>query len=95
VNALNFADMTSPTSPDSVNLKKIFDLGHQVGTHTYSHKDLTTLSTQGMWDEMRLNDDAIKAIIGKRPIHMRPPFLASNAAVLTAMGSWGYKVHSN
>jgi peptidoglycan/xylan/chitin deacetylase (PgdA/CDA1 family) len=92
VNALNYADMTSPNSSDSLNLNAIYNQGHQVASHTYSHKDLTTLSVQGMWDEMRKNDDAIKAIIGRRPIHMRAPFLAISNLVLTAMGSWGYEV---
>jgi peptidoglycan/xylan/chitin deacetylase (PgdA/CDA1 family) len=85
VNALNFADMRLPTSHDSLNLKKAFDIGHQIGTLTFSHKDMARLNTQQMWDEMRLNDDAIKAIIGKRPIHMRPPLLSTSNAMLTAM----------
>jgi peptidoglycan/xylan/chitin deacetylase (PgdA/CDA1 family) len=92
INALNYADFRSATSEDAKLVKAIFDNGHQIGTHTFSHKDLATLSTQAMWNEMRLNDLAIRRIIGKRPTHLRPPFLSTNAKVLEAMGTWGYKV---
>ena len=92
LNAKNFADFTNPKSSDAQLVKSIFNAGHQIGSHTFSHKDLAKLNTQELWDEMRLNDDAIKAIVGKRPTHMRPPFLSVNDRALNALGSWGYKV---
>jgi peptidoglycan/xylan/chitin deacetylase (PgdA/CDA1 family) len=92
VNAKNFANFVDPNSADARLLKSIFDQGHLIGTHTFSHKDLATLSTQDIWDEMRLNDEAIKRIIGQRPTHLRAPFLSTNDKVLEAVGSFGYKV---
>jgi peptidoglycan/xylan/chitin deacetylase (PgdA/CDA1 family) len=94
INAQNFANFVNPASQDAQLVKAIFDQGHQIGTHTFSHKDLATLDIQGIWDEMRLNDDAIKRIIGKRPTHLRPPFLSTSPRMLEAVGSFGYKVVS-
>jgi peptidoglycan/xylan/chitin deacetylase (PgdA/CDA1 family) len=69
---------------------------YQIGTHSYSHADIGSpqISTQAIWTEMRLNDEAIKRIIQKRPTHLRPPFLSTSANMLTAVGSWGYRVVS-
>jgi peptidoglycan/xylan/chitin deacetylase (PgdA/CDA1 family) len=94
VNAKNFAQFEDPNSPDALVLKRIFDAGHQIASHTLSHADLVTLSNQGRWDEMRLNDEAIRRIIGVRPTHMRAPYLSTNAQVEIALGTWGYRIIS-
>ncbi|KAI8923585.1 hypothetical protein BC831DRAFT_470392 [Entophlyctis helioformis] len=90
VNARNWGDIS--IEPYRGYLLRAYTEGHQIASHTQTHADLTTLSTQGMWDQMRLNDDAIARVIGKRPVYMRPPYGASNNAVLNALGSWGYRV---
>jgi peptidoglycan/xylan/chitin deacetylase (PgdA/CDA1 family) len=92
VNAKNIANFVDPNSASGRSLKNIYDHGHQIGTHTFSHKDLAKQNTQQIWDEMRLNDEAIRRIIGKRPTHLRAPYLSTNSAVLEAVGSFGYKV---
>jgi peptidoglycan/xylan/chitin deacetylase (PgdA/CDA1 family) len=94
INANNFAKFDNPSSADAKLVRSIFDSGHQIGTHTYSHVDLGTAGIQLMWDQMRLNDEAISRIIGQRPTHLRPPFLSTSSSMLDAMGSWGYKVIS-
>jgi peptidoglycan/xylan/chitin deacetylase (PgdA/CDA1 family) len=50
------------------------------------------LSTQGIWDEVSLNEQAIFNVIGKRPRHFRAPYGSTNIEVLNALGSWGYTV---
>ena len=91
VNGHNYADLVN--SPTSIQyLRDIDSAGHQIGTHTFEHVDLTTQSIQGIWDQMRLNDEAIRNILGKRPIHFRLPYLSTNDQVNAAIGSWGYRI---
>ncbi|KAH9276351.1 hypothetical protein BASA83_001041 [Batrachochytrium salamandrivorans] len=73
-------------------LLRAYTEGHQIASHTLTHQDLTTLNFAQMWTEMKSNDDLIRGIIGKSPMYMRPPFGSINDQVLTAMGTWGYKV---
>lgn len=37
-------------------------------------------------------DDALKGIIGKRPVYMRPPYGNTSPAALDYLGAHGYKV---
>ncbi|KIM34055.1 carbohydrate esterase family 4 protein [Serendipita vermifera MAFF 305830] len=62
-------------------LKAVFDQGHQIASHTWSHKDLTTLSDADITNEMAKVDTAIEAITGARPAFMRPPNGNVNAKV--------------
>ncbi|KAF9162977.1 hypothetical protein DFQ26_003068 [Actinomortierella ambigua] len=55
-------------------VKRAFDEGHQVASHTWDHKDLALLSESEVIAEMTQLDDAFKRIIGVRPTYMRPPF---------------------
>ena len=74
-------------------IKTIFDSGHQIATHTYDN-----LVYEGeyeiipRWDQMRLNEEAINAIIGKRPLHFTRPYEFTNKFILADLGSWGYVV---
>ncbi|KAH6575299.1 hypothetical protein BASA50_003492 [Batrachochytrium salamandrivorans] len=90
VNGKNQADLT--IEPFKSILLRAYTEGHQIGSHTLTHQDMTTLNFAQMWTEMKSNDDLIRGIIGKSPMYMRPPFGSINSQVLTAMGTWGYKV---
>jgi peptidoglycan/xylan/chitin deacetylase (PgdA/CDA1 family) len=92
VNANNYAQFDNPNSVDAQNIKRIYQRGHQIGTHTYSHQDLTVLSASQVKAELTKNDDAIKRIIGTRPTHLRPPFLATSPAMVNLVTSLGYKI---
>ncbi|KAF9423643.1 chitin deacetylase [Podila epigama] len=73
-------------------VKRMYDEGHQIASHTWSHKDLTTLTNAQRDSEMKKLDDAVKKIIGKRPVFMRPPYGATNSEALAYLGAKGYKV---
>ncbi|KAJ1344140.1 hypothetical protein BSLG_001280 [Batrachochytrium salamandrivorans] len=90
VNGRNFADLT--TEPYISILSRAYNEGHQIASHTLTHPDMKTLTADQMWHEMKDNDDLIRAIIGKSPTYMRPPYGNTNDLVLNAMGTWGYKV---
>lgn len=55
--------------------------GHQVGNHTYNHRDLTKLTSRERRREISRAADAIKGILGYPPSVTRPPFGAHDEAV--------------
>jgi peptidoglycan/xylan/chitin deacetylase (PgdA/CDA1 family) len=58
--------------PDIV--KKIYDYGNVVGTHTYSHHYLPNLSDDNIETELIKNNILIGKIIGNTPKLFRPPY---------------------
>lgn len=55
--------------------------GHEIASHTWSHKSLTKLTPAQMHDEIDRASNAIFEAIGKRPTSYRPPYGAINANV--------------
>lgn len=91
VNAYNYGDVS--TDPKIQQLLIDMDkAGHQVGSHTYDHQDLTVLSMDDLWAAMSRNDVVFKRVLGKRPLYLRPPYVNYNDTVLKVMKSWGYAV---
>ncbi|KAJ7306890.1 carbohydrate esterase family 4 protein, partial [Mycena albidolilacea] len=62
-------------------IKYAYAAGHQIGSHTWSHADLTTLSTDQIKDGMYRVEEALSRILGIKPAFMRPPFGAYNGNV--------------
>ncbi|KAF8585250.1 carbohydrate esterase family 4 protein [Ramaria rubella] len=61
--------------------------GHEFGSHTWHHYDLTTLpwdGTGGIHDEMWRTELALQRIIGVSPAMMRPPYGTFNDEVRSA-----------
>lgn len=55
-------------------VKQMADDGHLIGTHCYSHVDLTKRTTEAACAEIIKTNDMIKAITGKAPEYIRPPY---------------------
>lgn len=70
-------------------VQREYDLGLEVGTHTYSHKQLSALSADAVNEEINLAVEANKNAIGVAPSLMRPPYGASNDTVLAAAKEHG------
>ncbi|KAH6915840.1 carbohydrate esterase family 4 protein [Coprinopsis sp. MPI-PUGE-AT-0042] len=62
-------------------IRHVFDKGHQVASHTWSHHDLSTLSWNGIYEEMQRTDQAIQRITGAMPRFVRPPYGNHNKLV--------------
>ncbi|KAK3844812.1 MAG: carbohydrate esterase family 4 protein [Linnemannia gamsii] len=73
-------------------VKRAYREGHQIASHTWSHADLTSLSYNQINTQMVQLDNALKSIIGVRPIYMRPPFGNLNSAVTEYLDDHGYKI---
>ncbi|KAJ7711220.1 hypothetical protein B0H14DRAFT_2414735, partial [Mycena olivaceomarginata] len=62
-------------SPNQIsNIKYAYAAGHQIGSHTWSHADLTLLSTPQIHDMMFHMEEVFLRILSIQPTFMRPPF---------------------
>ncbi|HHX02507.1 MAG TPA: polysaccharide deacetylase family protein [Firmicutes bacterium] len=53
--------------------QRIVDEGHEVGNHTYNHRNIPTLSTVDLHKELLESTAAITAVTGAYPTYVRPP----------------------
>ncbi|EKJ73640.1 hypothetical protein FPSE_06258 [Fusarium pseudograminearum CS3096] len=73
-------------------VQRMIKEGHQVGSHTYSHPDLATISSAEIRTQMtRLEADFLN-IIGKYPTYMRAPYFSYGSNALPVMKTLGYHV---
>jgi peptidoglycan-N-acetylglucosamine deacetylase len=75
-------------------LRPLVDSGQiQLGNHTWSHPDLTTLSKGEIAQQLSRNDEFLKKTygIGAKP-YWRPPYAKRNAAVDAVAADLGYTV---
>ncbi|GJJ69723.1 peptidoglycan-N-acetylglucosamine deacetylase [Entomortierella parvispora] len=89
VNGLNYNLITDP--PIAAVVKRAHDEGHQIGSHTWAHADISAPGVD-VASQMKMLDDALLKIIGVRPIYMRPPYGNTSPESLEYLGSQGYKV---
>lgn len=70
--------------PDVV--KRMAEMGCEVASHTYNHKDLSTLTRTAMLQELERADQAFIDAIGTAPYLLRPPYGAVNSNVKNLSG---------
>ncbi|MCP2327382.1 peptidoglycan/xylan/chitin deacetylase (PgdA/CDA1 family) [Hamadaea flava] len=63
---------------------------HEVGNHTWSHKDLSTLDWQGNFDEISKSHQSIVKHLGIEPKIFRPPFGHIGTLTMRAADRFGY-----
>lgn len=63
--------------------------GHEVAAHSYSHPDLSSLSYEGVVDELTRASSAIMDASGVWPVCVRPPYGATNDTVSSAIADSG------
>ena len=63
-------------------LKKIYQRGHEIGTHSMSHTDYTTLSSDEIMADIIECEDTVSNVIDDRPILVRAPSGAYNNNVI-------------
>jgi len=54
--------------------KRIYDEGHTIGNHTFTHPDVSNISTAYMKLELNLTERLFGSLVGVRAILMRPPY---------------------
>jgi peptidoglycan/xylan/chitin deacetylase (PgdA/CDA1 family) len=55
--------------------------GHELGNHTYSHADPEQLPDDELRSELERTGSLLESLVGKRPVHFRPPYAATNYRV--------------
>jgi peptidoglycan/xylan/chitin deacetylase (PgdA/CDA1 family) len=65
-------------------VKRAFDEGHEIGTHTWSHRFLTTQTSKSILKELRTTDDLIQEITSARPVTLRPPY----GGITKSLAAW-------
>lgn len=67
-------------------LAQVTQRGSEVGTHTWSHEDLSKLSQGNIQSQLQKSIDAIENITGQPVTLMRPPYGAISGNVKTVCG---------
>ncbi|KAG0333058.1 hypothetical protein BG000_009512 [Podila horticola] len=73
-------------------VKRAYRSGHQIGSHTWDHVDLSTVSLDEVADQMNRLDNYLKRILGVRPVFMRPPFGYLNWQAQNWLINQGYTI---
>ena len=73
-------------------IRRMVDVGHIIGNHSYDHPDLTKVRDAVVADQLRRAEDAIVARTHRttKP-YFRPPFGAQNAHLNQLLGNEGYR----
>ena len=66
--------------PDTIS--RIVAEGHELGNHTWDHKDLRTLGGSAIDAQLHQTDELLYSIVGIKPRYLRPPYGAFNDEVL-------------
>ncbi|MEU7825791.1 polysaccharide deacetylase family protein [Catellatospora sp. NPDC049133] len=65
---------------------------HEVGNHTWAHKDLAQRDEKKVRDQLRRCHDAIAEHVGRPPTLLRPPWGHLGGSTLTVAEEFGYDV---
>lgn len=78
----------------SAQLKKTFDMGHMIASHTWSHPDITKISDKELHKQLDLIEKAMIAITGYKPKFFRPPYGNINKRNVDLLHKRGYIIVS-
>ncbi|KAG8908918.1 Carbohydrate esterase 4 protein [Tulasnella sp. 403] len=79
--------------PDYVrHLRRAYEGGHQIVSHTWSHRNLKGLQKSKVRDELEKLDDALLKILGIKPAFLAPPFHSYDDRVLEVVAKNGQDV---
>ncbi|KAF1953241.1 glycoside hydrolase/deacetylase [Byssothecium circinans] len=73
-------------------IKRMDAEGHQIASHTYTHLDLSKISSLDRKNQMWMNEMALRNIVDMIPTYMRPPFSSCDSACDKDMAELGYHV---
>lgn len=74
-------------------MRRVFNEGHQIGSHTWSHQSLDSLTPQQVTDQVIKNEIAFSDVFGFFPTYLRPPYgFCSGSTCLSTLGNLGYHV---
>lgn len=71
---VTFFVLGSRVNENAETLKRAYNMGNQIGSHTYNHKNLFKLNSTQIMEEITATNNEIKNIIGVEPTILRPPY---------------------
>lgn len=84
--------ITDPANGHRAVLQRMYKEGHQIGSHTYTHADLTMVTGKDRAMELIYNEMALIDILGFFPTYLRPPYTSCDGSCLYDLGAMGYHV---
>jgi peptidoglycan-N-acetylglucosamine deacetylase len=54
--------------------KRVFNEGHEIGNHTFTHPDISAISKRYFEVELNLTERLFESKLGVKPVLMRPPY---------------------
>ncbi|EFE44609.1 hypothetical protein TRV_00605 [Trichophyton verrucosum HKI 0517] len=83
-----------PNYPWADLIRRMYNSGHQIASHTWSHQNLDQISASQRKMQMVKNEMALRNILGGFPTYMRPPYSSCSDAsgCLKDMDDLGYHV---
>lgn len=78
-------------------LTRMHKAGHQMASHTWTHRDLNNINKTIQWTEMIYNEMAFRNLFGFIPTYMRPPYLecSEQSGCTDVLESLGYHIITN
>lgn len=73
--------------PDT--LRRAAEEGHEIGGHSWNHKQLTTLTDEEMYTQLTVTREEILSVAGVETNIMRPPYGAQNARLRAVAAECG------
>ncbi|KAL2129200.1 hypothetical protein VTI74DRAFT_8101 [Chaetomium olivicolor] len=93
INGENWSRGIADSSTPWPDILRRMDLsGHQIGSHTWSHADLSNCSPETRRYQVHKLEDALRRVIGKTPTYLRPPYASCSYDCLSDMEAMGYHV---
>lgn len=83
------------TTPEFTSvIRRAYNEGHQIASHTWTHLDLSAITSAQRKEQMYKNEMALRNILGFFPTYMRPPYSSCTAAsgCEADMAALGYHV---
>lgn len=59
-------------------IKRAYEEGHEIGNHSKSHQDMTSMDADTLREEIDFVQVKVEELIGKKPATFRPPYIAIN-----------------
>ncbi|GKT40215.1 chitin deacetylase ARB_04768 [Colletotrichum spaethianum] len=73
-------------------LKRMLGAGHQLGSHSWSHKDFNTISRDQQVEELLKNEEIFAKTLGMVPTYFRPPYTHCDDKCTSTLNDLSYHV---
>ncbi|WP_320164980.1 polysaccharide deacetylase family protein [uncultured Trichococcus sp.] len=73
-------------------IKTVYDMGFEIGNHSYSHPDFQSLTYDEQLEEIKSTNDLIEEITGERPRFLRAPYGQYNEDTLAIAAAEGMTI---